>query len=67
MMVLTQPFHHVQGLTQGQFSSGVNPVLNSEFSFSLTGWLIKGKEPSLRWYLSIGWSEQMDSCLSQGY
>ena len=37
--------------------------LNSEFSYSSNGFLIKAKEPSLPYYLLIDGEKQMDSCL----
>ena len=41
--------------------------LNSEFSFSQTGWLTKAKEHSLSYYLSITGEDEINPCLSQGY
>ena len=45
MYVFTQPLHNEQDMTQGQFLSRVQLVLNSKFSFFC---LNKVKELSLR-------------------
>ena len=47
-MCIHQPTTHEQDVSQGKFFSG---GLNSEFSFSYTGYLIQVKEPNLPYYL----------------
>ena len=50
MFVFAQPHYHAQDVTQGQFLSKVNLVLNSEFSSSLTCCQTKVKKISLSYY-----------------
>ena len=49
-----------QVVTQSQFFKRSKASLNSEFSFSKTGYLTKTKEPSLPYYLPIKEREETD-------
>ena len=53
MCVFTQPLYHSQNVTQGQFSSRVKLVCIQIFPSSRLGCLMKDKEPSWHYYLTI--------------
>ena len=53
MHVFPQSLYNRLDVTQIQFLSRVKAGLNSEFSFFLTGYQTKAKEPSLSYHLPI--------------
>ena len=60
-MYLPNPFHHGQSVKKS-ISKQSKAVLNSSFSFSLTGCLIRAKEHSKPYYLPIAGSEKRWIC-----